>query len=391
MRGLYILYVTTVAVTMGFFPAHIKMLQEEGHTVELACNLDKPLPPAVAQLGCAVHHIPFSRAPLSPDNLSAYRRLKKLLAKNRYDIVHTHTPNASALVRLACRKPRREGTKVLYTAHGFHFYNGAPLKNWLVYYPIERFLSRWTDGILTMNREDYAQAKQFHVGRAFYVHGVGIESDRFSDFSPEARQALRRELDVGPNDLLLIAVGELIPRKNHRLLIRALARLHDPQIKLVIVGSGAKDRLEDLAQSLGVSRSIRFLGYRTDIPALLQAADLFVFPSFQEGLPVSLMEAMAAGLPAVCSDIRGNRDLIEDGKGGLLRDPKDPDAFAAAIEKMLVHPGMRRGMGHYNRTAVQSFRTQRVLDELRYIYGIKGGEVCGRDQEAPAGAKAGAS
>ena len=367
-----ILYVTTVSMTMGFFPEHIKMLQAAGHTVELACNLGEPLPERVAALGCKAHPIPFSRSPFSRDNLTAYKTLKRLLAEHHYDIVHTHTPNASALVRLACRKLRKDGLRVFYTAHGFHFYTGAPAKTWLIYYPVEKFLSRWTDVLITMNGEDYRRARTFRAGRAAFVHGVGVEVSCFRlDRAAEERRETRRALGVADGDLMLLSVGELIHRKNHETAIRALARLEDPSVKYFICGGGPlKERLEELAGQLGVGDRVKLLGVRRDIPELDRAADLFLFPSFQEGLPVALMEAMASGLPAVCSDIRGNRDLIENEAGGILCRPDDPAAFAAAIRRLREDPALRRRMGERNSQAVDAFSTRRVLAEMKEIYGI---------------------
>jgi len=368
---LNILYVTTVSGTMGFFPEHIKMLQGMGHTVELACNLDKPLPEEIASLACPQHHISFSRSPFSKDNLAAYWELKKLLSEGHYDIVHTHTPNASALVRLACRKLRRAGTKVFYTAHGFHFYTGAPLKNWLIYYPVERFLSRWTDVLITINQEDCQRAKGFHAQKTVFVHGVGIDVGGFAlNWTAEQRAAKRAELGVGERDLMLLSVGELSRRKNHETVLKAMAECNDPSIRYFICGGGPlKVRLEEQIKKLGLEKQVKLLGVRRDIAELDQAADLFVFPSLQEGLPVALMESMACGSPVICSNIRGNLDLIVPERGGILLAPDDVPGWAAAIRRMMRTPELRQEMGRYNRQAVQSFDTEIVLEELRQIYG----------------------
>lgn len=367
-----ILYVSTVSITMGFFPAHIGMLQEAGHTVELACNLDEPLSKRVTALGCLAHHIPFSRSPFSKDNPIAYKVLKQLLAENHYDIVHTHTPNASALVRLACRKLRRNGLRVIYTAHGFHFYTGAPAKNWLLYYPVEWFLSRWTDVLITMNQEDFLRAKTFRSKKVAFIHGVGVDLQRFRlDWTEEQRQEKRREMGIAPSDFLILSVGELIHRKNHETAIRAVAALEDPSVKYLICGSGQlKGQLESLTKELGIEEQVRLLGVRRDIGELNQAADLFLFPSFQEGLPVALMEAMAAGNAVVCSRIRGNVDLVENGQGGVLCPAADAAAFADAILHLRESPDLRKIMGQNNRKAVERFSTEKVLEELKEIYQI---------------------
>lgn len=372
MLELRILYVTTVSATMGFFPAHIKMLQDAGHQVDLACNLSEPLPERVAALGCLAHHIPFSRAPFSKDNLTAYRELQKLLTENHYDIVHTHTPNASAITRLACRKLQKKGLRVFYTAHGFHFYTGAPLKNWLLYYPVERFLSRWTDVLITMNQEDFVRARTFRSKKVAFIHGVGVDLQRFRlDWTEEQRQEKRREMGIAPSNFLILSVGELIHRKNHETAIRAVAALEDPSVKYLICGTGLlKGHLESLAKELGISEQVRLLGVRRDIGELNQAADLFLFPSFQEGLPVALMEAMAAGNAVVCSQIRGNVDLVENGQGRVLCPAADAAAFADAILHLRESPDLRKIMGQNNQKAVERFSTEKVLEELKEIYQI---------------------
>lgn len=383
MPNMRILYVSTVASTLiMFLGKHIRMLQEQGHVVEFACNMAEPRSERLEAMGGRIHSIPFSRSPFSKDNLAAYRALKKLLNENHYDIVHTHTPNASAIVRLACRKYRKQGLRVFYTAHGFHFYTGAPRKNWLLYYPVERFLSRWTDVLITMNLEDYDRARTFRAGRVEYMHGVGVDIRRFDlDWTEERCREKRRELGLEDGDRMLLSVGELSRRKNHETVIRALAKAGDPTLHYYICGAGPlKDSLDLLAKELGIAGQVHLLGTRRDIPELDRAADLFLFPSYQEGLPVALMEAMASGLPVICSGIRGNRDLIAPEEGGILCPPADVEQWAGAIRRLLGSPELRRHMGIHNRQAVRTFDTAPVLEELRKIYGLEGRSHGEQDQ-----------
>lgn len=377
-----ILYVATMAGTMNFFPEHIRMLQESGHIVELATNLtnsERKFHQALRDRNCKCYHIPFSRSPFSKDNLTAYRELKRLLAENHYDIVHTHTPNASALVRLACRTLRKNGTRVFYTAHGFHFYAGAPMKNWLIYYPVEQFLSRWTDVLITINQEDFQRARtKFHARQTAYVPGIGMDVEAFTlgNYTPGGRRA---ELGIPQEATLLLSVGELNGNKNHAAMIRAMAKLNDPSVFYVICGEGGKRaELETLAQELNLADRVKLLGVRRDVAQWMADADIYMFPSYREGLSVSMMEAMASGLPVICSDIRGNRDLIQAGQGGLLCNPASPDEFAAAMKKLLAQPELRTQMGQHNREAVKAFSKEKVLDELRKIYEVdrKVGEEC---------------
>ncbi len=360
---------TTVSVTMGFFPEHIKLLQMAGHTVELGCNLDSPLPEQVEALGCEVYHIPFSRSPFSRENLTAYRELKNLLRENHYDIVHTHTPNASALVRLACRKLRRTGLRVFYTAHGFHFYTGAPLKNWLIYYPVERLLSRWTDVLITINSEDFERAKKSFCARTVrYIPGVGMDTEHFGDAEYKKGQR-RSEAGIPEDALFLLSVGELNENKNHETVIRALAECPSKNVYYAVCGTGSQgDALLSLARELEVEDRVKLLGTRWDIAQWMADADIYLFPSYREGLSVSLMEAMTLGLPVLCSDIRGNRDLIKAEQGGLMCRPDDVQGFAEHIQRLKDAPELREMMGAYNKVAVQMFSREKVLKELREIY-----------------------
>lgn len=309
--------------------------------------------------------LPFERSPLHPGNYAVYRRLKALIDTEGYALVHCHTPVGAMLARLAARGARRRGTRVLYTAHGFHFYTGAPLRNWLLFYPAERALSRLTDLLITINREDYARARRFHAAQTALVAGVGVDTARFAQGGD--RVQTRRALGLSPEAPVVIAVGEHIPRKNHSACIRAVAAL--PGVTLLFCGVGELgDTLAAEAQALGISDRVRFLGFRRDVPQLLHAADVFLFPSYQEGLPVSLMEAMAAGLPCVASKVRGNADLIVQGEGGYLCAPDDTAAMAEALGRLLADEGLRARMGEQGRRAVEPYALPAVQAHMAALY-----------------------
>ena len=368
-----ILYVTTISMTMMFFPEQVKKLLAEGHSVDIATNMTAPLIPAYDSMNVKVHHIPFSRSPFSRDNLTAYRQLKKLVEQERYGIVHCHTPNAAMVTRLACRKVRKQGTRVIYTAHGFHFFKGAPLKNWLMFYPVEKFCSYFTDTLITINSEDYALAqRKMHAKEIRYVPGVGIDVSRIDAVQVDRREK-RAEIGVPDNALLLLSVGELNVNKNHQVVLRALSQIKDVveqnNIHYAIAGVGDQQQnLLNLAESLGLKERFHLLGYRKDALELYKAADVFVFPSYREGLSVSLMESMASGLPAVVSKIRGNVDLIDE-EGGVHCDPFKAETFADAICKM-TDGKTRETMGAHNKEAVRKFSLQNVLEEMGKIYKI---------------------
>lgn len=317
-----ILYVTTIGITMGFFKSLIKELIDEGHCVDIICNeTDERVPDCYREWGCKVYHHSCSRSPLSKGNLDAIREIKKVVTENKYDIVHCHTPIASVCTRLACRRLRKQGLKVIYTAHGFHFYKGAPLLNWLVYYPLEKLCANFTDTLITINKEDYELAKKkMNAKRVEYVPGVGIDVDKFRNTVVD-RAAKRRELGIPEDAFLLFSVGELNKNKNHQILIRALKLLKSKKYNLLIAGEGTlKESLSEMAHREGVGSQVHFLGYRHDIPELLQACDLYLLPSIREGLNVSLIEAIASNTKVVASNIRGNEDLVVNGENGYLYD-----------------------------------------------------------------------
>lgn len=364
-----ILYVTTISLTMNsFFKPHIEMLVREGHHVDIACNYnDLALDKLYDELGCAFYQIDFSRSPLSADNIKAYRQLKRVIEDGGYDVVHCHTPNAAVITRLVCRKYRRKnGLKVFYTAHGFHFYKGAPKLNWMVFYPIEKFCSRFTDKLITINTEDYELAKRnFKAKEVHYVPGVGVDLSRFENVQVD-RAAKRREIGVPEDAFLLLSVGELNENKNHQVIIKALAKLNNPNVHYAIAGVGNKrEYLLELASKLGVSAQVHLLGYRKDIPELNHSADVFCFPSLREGLPVSVIEAMACGLPIICSRIRGSIDLINE-NGECLFESDNANDCAQALKNTLS--GDMENMGFENKNNVYKYSVEEIISTMKFTY-----------------------
>lgn len=283
-----------------------------------------------------VFDVPFERSPFSPKNIRAYREIRRILAENQYDYIHCNTPVGGVVTRLAARKLRKKGTKVFYTAHGFHFYKGAPLVNWLLFYPLEKLFAHYTDKLITINQEDFALAqKKMKAKEVLYVPGVGIDVKRFRDAVAD-RCAKRGELGVPDDAFLLLSVGELNKNKNHQIIIKAMAEIPNTQIHYAIAGGGPlKEYLENLARELGVADRVHLLGYRRDVAELYKVSDVFCFPSFREGLSVAVMEAMASGIKLIVSNIRGNTDMVQDQKNGLICPPDDLDAFVGAIRNMM--------------------------------------------------------
>lgn len=321
--------------------------------------------------------VPFERNPLSPKNALAFRQLRAIVRKGDYDIIHCNTPVAGILTRLVAAPFRRRGTRVVYTAHGFHFFKGASPLNWALYYPLERLFARLTDVLVTINKEDYARAARFPAGAVRYVPGVGVDVERFGT-APDPSAELRRELGLADDDFVVLSVGELNDNKNHATVLRAMAHPAAPRLQYLICGNGPRrEQLEELARELGIGDRVHFLGYRRDIPLILAMADIFCLPSFREGLPLSLMEAMAAGKPVVCSRIRGSVDLVDPGEGGVIVEAADVTGYANAFDLLAADRELRRSMGQHNRARVQGFSSDAVTAALADGYGLADARVGG--------------
>ncbi len=393
-----LMHAHTAYMVTQFNIDNIKILQSLGYTVDVACcwqDDDSALSPEAMkerrklldELGCRVIETASLRKIFNIKELvTAYKQLKTEVETNQYQIVHTQSPIGGVICRLACRKARKQfGTKVIYAAHGFHFFKGAPLKNWLVFYHVEKWCSRFTDLLITINKEDYASAQKFHAKNVAYVPGAGVDTHKFVA-SDGAREKIRKELGIDEDTIVLLSVGELIPRKNHMEVLDALKLMKDKdlldipgsdervqpkyKLKYLIAGRGKIEaELQNAIHDLGITEQVQMLGFRRDVADVFAASDIYVFPSHQEGLPVALMEAMSVGLPVVCSRIRGNIDLIEDGEGGYLFDSKDRASLVDAFNRMMAtSPESREAMGQRNIQVMKSFDKEHVNNIMRELY-----------------------
>lgn len=359
---------------------NIEILQMLGYKVDVACNFEdgsitsnkrvKEFKEELIGDGVKTYHIPIPRSigKLS-EIISSYKRVKKICEENNYKIVHCHSPIGGVVARLACRKTRKKGTKVIYTAHGFHFFKGSPLKNWIIFYPVERFCSRFTDCIITINQEDYKIANtKLRAKEVVYVPGIGIHVDEIQNLSVD-KDKLRNELGLNPKDFVIMSIGQISVRKNHKVVIEALTKIPEKKIKYVIVGFGElENELKDLVKKNNLEGRVIFTGYRKDAKELLYCADLFAFPSLQEGLPASLMEAMAVGIPIVASKIRGNTDLINDGENGYLYDYYDVKGFANGINDIYNSEELQTMMKEKNRQVIRNFDYLKVQEQMEKLF-----------------------
>lgn len=331
-----------------------------------ACRVDDE-----KQYGIHIHQVDFIRSPYHPKNQKAYSQLRDLIQREQYDIIHCNTPIGGLLGRLAGNKCKVK--KVIYQVHGFHFYEGAPKLNWMLYYPIEKWLARYTDALVTINTEDYEFAKKKlkfrRDGNIYYVPGVGIDSKIFLANDFETKSAKRKELGVPEDAMLLISAGELNENKNNSVIIDAMALCENKNIHYILCGVGPLEQeLKFLATEKGVVDRVHFLGFRSDMKELLLASDVFVMPSFREGLSRSIMEAMATGLPCVVSKIRGNVDLVEENVGGYLCTPGDTCGFAGALDKLASDDALRKSMSLANLERIKKFDLSVVIDQMTQIY-----------------------
>lgn len=359
---------------------NIQLLQKLGYAVDVACNYKKgstcsdgrikELKNKLKDMGVRCFQIDFSRDSADiTSNMKAFWQTERLMTEYKYAFVHCHSPIGGVAGRIA---GIITGTKVIYTAHGFHFFKGAPIKNWLAYYPAEKICSCMTDVLITINREDYALArKRMKAKKVAYMPGVGVDISKFGRCknckNPVQKSRILQEFGCAASDLVMLSVGELSERKNHEIVIKALSEMKTEcrNIKYLIIGKGPlAGYLQAVIDKKGLAGQVKLLGFRDDIDKLLMAADIFMFPSLQEGLPVALMEAMSSGLTCIASRIRGNTDLIGDDR--LLFNPKDADELKKILKS--IHHFDSYVIGQQNAKKMKNFDIVTVEKRLSQIY-----------------------
>lgn len=375
---------STASMIDQFNMDNIALLQKLGYEVHVACNFLEGntcseeqiavLKQRLESMGVPYCQVDITRNVLNiPQVLKAYRQTRALMKEHGYSVVHCHSPIGGAVCRLAAMPFRKKGMQVLYTAHGFHFFKGAPLLNWLIYYPIEWCLAHVTDILITINKEDLARAKKrIHAKRIEYIPGIGIDTAKFGRSTANRREK-RRELGLTDDQFVILTVAELNKNKNHTLILKALGLLKDrpgfERVQYLLCGKGdLLPQLEAEAEALGIREHVHFLGFRRDIQDIYKCCDLFAFMSFREGLSVALMEAMSCGLPPVCSPIRGNTDLVDHGVEGLLAE-FDPNAVADAIWELYRNDERRMRLSAAAAEKIHMFDQTCVHARMEEIYG----------------------
>jgi len=364
-----VLFVATISKhILRFHLPFLKWFQDNGYETHVASFGNESIPYCNMQ-----HKIPFSRSPFSIKNIAAYLKLKRIVEKNKYSLIHAHTPMGGVIARISSLNARKNGTKILYTSHGFHFFKGAPLVNWIFYFPVEKSLSRITDGIITINKEDYDLLfkSNFKTNGKFLINGIGVDEKRFVPVTDEEKSELRRFLGYRDDQLILIYVAEFINRKNHKFIIESIPLLSAkiPELKILFAGRGRLlEKMKDYSRKINVAGWIDFLGFRDDVERLMAISDIGISSSKQEGLGLNLAEEMLVGLPIVATDDRGHREMVISGFNGFLFDHNNKKAFADYIARLASDIGLRRYMADNSRAAAEKFTLKIAILKMEDIY-----------------------
>lgn len=365
-----ILYIATSDIHLAtFHKPYLKWLSGQGYKVDIAVeNRGNLTLPGVY----TVFNLDFPRSLFKKALFTSYLQLKKIIEDGNYHLIHCHTPIPSLLTRLSARSARKKGTKVLYTAHGFHFFKGAPLKNWLFYYPAEIILSRFTDAIITINKEDfgYIYNKMFHK-HSFYIKGIGVDSTKFKTLGKEEIKDVRIKLGYTQGQFILLYVAEFIPRKNHQFIINSIPTLIRmiPELKVIFTGKGILlDKMKQLAKDLHVAECVDFLGFRQDVHLLSAISDVGISSSKHEGLGLGLAEEMLCSVPIVATVDKGHKEMMENGLNGFFYNHEDSEAFQEAILNLYFDPDKRKLMGLAAHKKAQEFTIESSLKSMAEIY-----------------------
>ena len=368
---------SVVSMIESFNRDNIRTLQNMGYEVHVATNFEwgsmyseekvERVKQSLREEGVTLFQIDFERDIKKMNgHVRAFQQLKRVMTAQSYAFIHCHSPIGGVIGRLVARQT---DTPCMYTAHGFHFFKGSPSLNWMLYYPVERTLARLTDTIVTINQEDFSRAQTFKTTHTFRIPGIGVDTKRIEQVHinrPLKRQSLGVDTET---DFVLLSVGELNENKNHETIIRAIAELGDPSIRYWIAGTGdARPQLERVIRETNLTNQVQLLGFRDDVFEVMKAADCFVFPSKREGLGMAALEAMAAGLPIITSNVHGINDYSVDGVTGFKCAPNDIQGFARAIRTMRLDFELSHQMGLHNSQSAKAFDVERSHAEMKQIY-----------------------
>lgn len=366
-----VLFVATITkhITTFHLP-YLKLFKDNGYEVHVATDDDVEIP------YCDVHHkISIKRSPFKISNIKAIKELKKICNEEKFDIIHCHTPMGSVVARLAAKEARKNGTRLIYTAHGYHFFKGAPLKNWMFFYPVEKYLAKYTDTQITITQEDYELAKKkFKIKDLHLVHGVGLDEKKFNvEISDEEKKNLRKKLEIEEDSTVFTYIAELNKNKNQQLLIRTMWNLKNngEKVTLLLIGKGTSEKkLNKLIKKLKLEKKVKLLGYRDDIVKLLSITDIYLASSLREGLPVNVMEAMYMKLPIIAVDNRGHRELVQHNENGFIVPQNDvmENNMYNYTSLLIKNNTLRESFGKQSKEQIKKYTLENVLENMKEIY-----------------------
>ena len=370
-----VLFVATVASHIKtFHEPFLKLFKENDYKTYVAANWNLKENNKIAYCDEFIQ-IPIKRSPYAIQNIKTINELKKLIKKEKFDIIHCHTPMGSVVARLAAKEARKNGTRVIYTAHGYHFYKGAPLINWLLYYPVEKWLAKYTDTQITITQEDFDLAKKkFKIKDLNLVHGVGLDEEKFNILiSDEEKENLKQELKIDDKSVVCTYVAELNKNKNQQLLIKAIKRLKDDNnnVTLLLVGKGRYEpKLLKLIKKMKLEENVKLLGYRSDIVKILSITDIYLASSLREGLPVNVMEAMYMGLPIIAVDNRGHRELVQHNENGFIVEQNSAmeNNMSNYLNLLVNDKHLREKFGNDSKGKVREYTLNNVINSMNKIY-----------------------
>lgn len=358
---------TTDNMIWQFLVPHIKDLISYGAKVDCVCSKTGFWFDELSEkYGLNMIELPMKRMPINLTNWKAYRKLKKLHRENKYDLIYCQQPTGGLLGRFIGKKFK---LPVIYTAHGFFFFKGNnKLKN-LIFKSAEKYMAKFTDILITMNDEDFNACQKWKAKNKYKIDGIGLDLEKYQDDGKNLSE-LKAELGIEENQKVILSVSEFIPRKNYPTMLRTVKKLYEKRndFKYLICGTGRDyEEMKSYAKDLGIENVVNFLGYRRDVNKLMKLSDVFFHQSFQEGLTMGIIEAMQFSLPVVTSDVRGNRDLIEEG-GGFITNPLDEEGQARSLNILLDDQQLRNAMGQYNKDNADKYLLENVQTQLFEIY-----------------------
>lgn len=375
-----LIYTSVASMIDQFNMKNIEVLIDLGYKVEVACNFKDgstisndriiKLQNKLHNINVEIHHIPIPRNITAFNSIySSYKLTKELIEFKRFDLIHCHSPIGGVIARIANNKIRKHKARMIYTAHGFHFHKTAPIKNWLIYFPIEKALSKITDTLITINQEDYKRAKMsFNAKEIKYIPGVGVDLEKINEIKVNKKE-YKKNLGIPEDAFVVLSVGEVNENKNHQVIIDSLSKINAKDIYYIICGIGPlKDNLIKLSFKKGLKERVKLLGYRTDVIELCKISDIFAFPSKREGLGLAALEAMATGLPLITSNVHGIVDYSINNKSGFSLSPTNIKGFKESIEKIYYNKDIKYEFYKNNLEYIKKFDVKNVAVEMKKIY-----------------------